>query len=136
MSDPMEFVAARNKGVLATIRRNGRPQLSNIVYGVFDGEIWISVTDDRAKTHNVRRDPRASLHVTSEDFWSYVVLEAHVELGPLAEEPGDAGTMQLRELYREIRGEHHDWEEYDRAMIDDRRRVLTLHPSHTYGMTR
>ena len=136
MTDAMEFVADRQKGVLATIRRNGRPQLSNIVYAVLDDEIWISVTDDRAKTHNVRRDPRASLHVTSEDFWSYVVVEADAELGPLAEEPGDAGTVQLRELYREIRGEHHDWEEYDGAMIGDRRRVLTLHPRHTYGKTR
>jgi PPOX class probable F420-dependent enzyme len=68
----LDFVADNRWGVLATIKADGRPQLSNIGYA-YDraaGVVRISVTADRAKTRNLLRDPRASLHVTSSDFWT------------------------------------------------------------------
>lgn len=107
------------------------------MYALQDGVVRISVTADRAKTANLRRDPRASLHVTSDDFWQYVVLEADAELSAVAAEPGDATCQELRELYRSISGgEHDDWEAYDRAMVQDRRQVVRLRPQHAYGMVR
>ncbi|MVA75102.1 TIGR03618 family F420-dependent PPOX class oxidoreductase [Auraticoccus sp. F435] len=124
--------------VLATLRRNGRPQLSNVLHA-WDprtATARISVTADRAKTRNAARDPRASLHVTSSDFWSYAVLEGDAELGPVATEPGDEGVRQLVELYRTLRGEHPDWEDYTRAMIAERRQVLSVRAQHVYGSVR
>lgn len=132
----LEFVAGRRAGVLITLRSNGRPQSSNIMYGLDDGVVRISVTDDRAKTANLERDPRASLHVSSDDFWQYVVLEADAELSPVATEPGDATCRELRSVYRSIQGEHDDWDEYDRAMVDDGRLVVRLRPVHAYGLLR
>ena len=132
----LQFATDSSKGVLLTIRSNGRPQASNIVYALEDGTVRISVTDDRAKTANLRRDPRASLHVASDDFWQYVVLEADAELTPVATEPGDATTRELRDLYRAISGEHDDWDDYDRAMIEQRRLVVRLHPTRAYGAVR
>lgn len=134
----LDFVRTRSKGVLLTIRENGRPQASNIMYGVGDDDVArISVTDGRAKTANLQRDPRASLHVTTDDFWQYVVLEADAELTPLTTSPGDETGMELRELYRTIRGEDHpDWDEYDEAMVDQGRLVLRLHPTRAYGQIR
>ena len=132
----LAFVARRRTGVLLTLRANGRPQASNIMYGLDDGVVRISVTQDRAKTANLRRDPRASLHVTSDDFWQYVVLEGEAELSPVATEPGDATCRELRSVYRSIQGEHDDWDEYDRAMVDDGRLVVRLRPLHAYGLVR
>lgn len=133
----LQFLSDHAKGVLLTIRSNGRPQASNIVYAVDDeGVVRISVTDDRAKTANLRRDPRASLHVASDDFWQYVVLEADADLTPVTTEPGDLASRELRQLYREVSGEHDDWDDYDRAMIDQRRLVVRLHPTRAYGMVR
>lgn len=129
----LEYAAARRKGVLATHKRDGRPQLSNIVYMVADGEIRISVTDDRAKTANVRRDPRASLHVTSDDFWSYVVVESDVDMTDVTTDPRDVAAEMLRATYRAISGEHPDWDEFNQAMIDQRRLVLRLRPTRAYG---
>ena len=130
------FVARRRTGVLLTLRRTGRPQASNIMYGLDDGVVRVSVTEDRAKTANLRRDPRASLHVTSDDFWQYVVLEGDAELSSVAREPGDATCRELRSVYRSIQGEHDDWDEYDRAMVDDGRLVVRLRPGHAYGLVR
>ena len=130
----LEYVGSRNKGVLATHKRDGRPQLSNIVYAVADGEIRVSVTDGRAKTSNLRRDPRASLHVTSDDFWTYVVVEGDVELSDVTADPGDEAARLLRSTYRAVAGEHPDWDEFNRAMIDDRRLVVRMRPTHAYGM--
>ncbi|MET8231915.1 PPOX class F420-dependent oxidoreductase [Micromonospora sp. NPDC005298] len=131
-----DLVAGRSMGVLATIKRDGRPQLSTVVYS-FDpdaGLIRVSVTEGRAKTANLRRDPRASFHVSSEDGWAYAVVEGHAELTPTAAEPGDATVEELVALYRTLSGEHPDWDEYRRAMVDDRRLVLRLHVERVYGM--
>ena len=132
----LDFAADHNRGVLMTIRRDGRPQASNIMYAVMDGTIRVSVTADRAKTANLRRDPRGSLHVTSEDFWQYVVVDGDTELSDIAATPGDATCAELREVYRAISGEHPDWDDYDQAMVRDRRLVVRLHPTHAYGQVR
>lgn len=131
----LAFVRERRNGVLTTIRRDGRPQLSNIVYAVDDtGTIRISVTADRAKTRNLERDDRASLYVCRDDFWAYAVVDATASLAPVAAAPGDATVDELVELYRALSGEHPDWDDYRAAMVRDRRRVLRLTPTHAYGM--
>jgi len=135
ISEAMGFVAEHKNGMLLALKSDGRPQSSNIAYVVNDaGQILISVTDGRAKTKNLRRDPRASLHVNRDDFWAYVVVEAHVELTPVAESVDDHTVDQLVEYYRSVAGEHDNWDEYRQAMVDDQRLILTLTPTHAYGM--
>ena len=99
LADALTFARDRKHGVLATIRANGRPQLSNIMFVPGDGDsLVISVTDDRAKTANLRRDPRASLYVVGDTFWQYVVIEAMAELSPVAADPHDATVDDARRL--------------------------------------
>ena len=122
------------KGVLVTLKADGRPQLSNIMFAVGeDGAIRISVTDSRAKTANARRDPRVSLHVTASDFWSYAVFEGEAELSAVAAAPDDAAVDELVDLYRSLQGEHPDWDEYRASMVADGRLVLRLRPQRAYG---
>jgi PPOX class probable F420-dependent enzyme len=130
----LAYLSERQKGVLATLKRDGRPQLSNIMYGVVDGVVKVSITGDRAKAKNLRRDGRASLHVTSDDFWSYVVVEGDADLSPVAAEPDDATVEELVAMYRAMAGEHPDWDEFRAAMVTDHRLVLRLRPTHAYGM--
>ncbi len=133
----LRLAADRNLGVLATLKRDGRPQLSNINYH-FSAEtrlVRISVTDDRAKVKNLRRDPRASLHVSSSDGWSYAVLEGNAELSEVTRAPDDSAMAELVELYRSVRGEDHpDWDDYRRAMIADHRLVAGFTVTNAYGM--
>lgn len=137
MSDALRrVVESSNKGVLVTLKRDGRPQISNIMYAVADGVIRISVTDGRAKTRNLRRDPRASMHVTSDDFWSYAVVEGTATLSPVATEPDDDAVDELVELYRAMQGEHPDWDEYREAMVNDRRLVVRIPIERIYGLAR
>jgi PPOX class probable F420-dependent enzyme len=114
---------------------DGRPQSSNIAYALGDdGVIRISVTDGRAKTANLRRRPQASLHVNRDDFYAYAVVEADVDVLPVAASPDDATVDKLVDYYRVVAGEHPDWDEYRRAMVTDRRLILELHPTRAYGM--
>ncbi|CAA0133175.1 F420H(2)-dependent reductase [Mycolicibacterium vanbaalenii] len=132
----LAVIAGNSLGVLATIKRDGRAQLSNVSYH-FDARaltISVSITEPRAKTRNLRRDPRAALHVSSDDGWSYAVAEGDAELTPPAADPGDDTVEGLVALYREISGEHPDWDDFRRAMVDDRRVLMTLPISHVYGM--
>jgi PPOX class probable F420-dependent enzyme len=132
----LAVISNNSLGVLATIKRDGRPQLSNVSYHFDPRNLTIaaSITEPRAKTRNMRRDPRASLHVSSDDGWSYAVAEGNAVLTPPAASPHDDTVEALIALYRDIAGEHPDWDDYRRAMVDDRRVVMTLPISHLYGM--
>ena len=132
----LAVIAGNSLGVLATIKRDGRPQLSNVTYH-FDPRalvVEVSITEPRAKTRNLRRDPRASLLVASDDGWSYAVAEGNAILTPPAAASDDDTVEALIALYRNVAGEHPDWADYRQAMVADRRVLLKLPISHVYGM--
>jgi PPOX class probable F420-dependent enzyme len=135
VSDALDHLRGRRQGVLVTLRRDGRSQLSNIIFHLGDdGIIRISVTDDRAKTRNLRRDPRASFHVTSADMYQYVVAEGTAELTPVTTAPDDPTANELAAVYRGVAGEHPDWADFRRAMIAERRLVVRIPVDRVYGM--
>ncbi|GAW47988.1 MULTISPECIES: PPOX class F420-dependent oxidoreductase [unclassified Nocardioides] len=124
-----------HRGVVAAIRRDGRPQLSNVVYA-FDPTtrlVRFSTTAGRAKAHNLRRDPRASFYVCDNDFWKYVVADATCELVGPAEAVDDEVVDELVDIYRAIGGEHPNWDEYREEMVRDRRLVVRLNVDRVYG---
>ena len=134
----LDFVAGLRRGVLATIRRDGRPQLSNVGYA-YDREqrlFRLSVTADRVKTRNPQADPRVTLHVSSKDRWTWVAVEGTAELTPVAADPHDGTVDELVAYYRGISGEHENWDEYRAAMVADRRLVVRFSPEQAYGQVR
>lgn len=134
LEQAMAFVRPRHKGVLTTLRQDGRPHLSNVLYAVGDDDrIWISLTDSRVKTKFLRRDPRVAVHVTDDSFWQYAVLEGVASLSPIAEEPNDPTVDALVEYYRRTSGEHSDWADYRRAMVAERRLIATVTVTRVYG---
>lgn len=131
----LDLVAAGHRGVLATIRRDGRPQLSNVAYA-YDPDrrqVRVSVTADRAKARNLERDGRASLHVTTADFWQWAVVSGDATLTPVAGEAGDASVDALVEYYRAANGEHEDWDDYRAAMVAEGRQLVTIDVTGAYG---
>lgn len=129
----LDVIRLNHRGVLATLKRDGRPQLSSVSYLLdVDGRIRISVTRDRAKTRNLRRDPRASLQVLTDDWFRYLVVEARAEIEDGPETLGD-----LRRVYERITGRPHpNWAEYDAAMIRDGRVLLALTIERIYPLDR
>jgi PPOX class probable F420-dependent enzyme len=139
--DIAALVASRQNGTFATLRRDGRPQLSVVTYAWYPDDhgrelVRVSTVDGRAKVANLRRDPRASILVTGESGWSYAVLEGTVELSPVAAARDDDTVEELIQLYRDANGEHPDWADYRRAMVDDHRLVARLVVEHAYGLLR
>jgi PPOX class probable F420-dependent enzyme len=125
-------VLATNLGTLATIKRDGRPQLSDINYTAAPGVIRFSTRTALAKVANLRRDPRASLKVTATH--GYAVVEARAELSPPSEAVDDPTVEELVEVYRLVGGkEHPDWDDYRRAMVADGRLVVRLRVERLYG---
>lgn len=131
----LDFVAGQHWGVLAVVKSDGRPHLSNVGYAYdADAKLFrISITDTRAKTRYLRTDPRVTLHVASKDFWTWVAVEGTADLTPVAADPHDATVDELITYYRAINGEHENWDEYRAAMVADRRLVVRFRPEHTYG---
>ncbi|MCI3270981.1 PPOX class F420-dependent oxidoreductase [Streptomyces cylindrosporus] len=132
----LELLSDHRGGVLVTLKRDGRPQLSNVSHHYYPEEriLRVSVTDDRAKTRNLRRDPRASYHVSAPDRRAYTVVEGTAELTPVAKDPHDETVEELIRLYRDVQGEHPDWDDYRAAMVRDRRLVVRLKVERAYGI--
>ena len=119
----LEFLRPRHHAILMTTRKDGRPQASPNTCGVdTEGRIVISTYPERAKAYNVRRDPRVSVCVLSDEFggaWVQVDGVAEVLDLPEALEP-------LVEYFRVISGEHPDWDEYRQAMREQGKSLIRV----------
>jgi PPOX class probable F420-dependent enzyme len=133
--DPRVLLAQARIGVLATIKANGLPQLSPVTpfYDQSADVVYVSMTEGRAKTANLRRDPRAAIEVTSADGWAWATAEGAVTLtGPGTDRHGPE-VEALVDYYRAAAGEHPDWDEYRSVMVSDRRVLMTLAVERVYG---
>ena len=129
-----KFVSENHRAVLTTFRRNGAAQMSIVTTGAYSDGAAFTTTEDRARLANLKRDPRCSLLVSHESWWGYVVLEGRARV--MSPDNTDAEELRqaLRDVYRAASGEEHpDWDEYDRAMVDDRRAAVVVVPEHVYG---
>lgn len=133
--DPHALLAASSLGVLATIKADGRPQLSPVMpsYDRTAGVIHVSMTEGRAKTANLRRDPRATLEVTSPDGRAWATAEGVATLVGPGTDPHGPEVEALVDYYRAAAGEHPDWDEYRSVMVSDRRVLMTMTVDHVYG---
>ncbi|MFC8384187.1 PPOX class F420-dependent oxidoreductase [Nocardia sp. NPDC056952] len=129
------LIADSRIGILATIKSDGRPQLSPVTpyYDRAAGIIYVSMTEGRAKTINLRRDPRAALEVTSADGWSWATAEGTATLTGPGTDPNGPEVEALVDYYRAAAGEHPDWNEYREVMVADRRVLMALSVEHVYG---
>lgn len=133
--DPRSLLAEARIGVLATIKANGLPQLSPVTpfYDRDADLIYVSITEGRAKTANLRRDARAALEVTRDDGWAWATAEGSVTLTGPGTDPYGPEVEALVEYYRSAAGEHPDWDEYRSVMVSDRRVLMALSVQRVYG---
>ncbi|WUH99178.1 PPOX class F420-dependent oxidoreductase [Spirillospora sp. NBC_00431] len=133
--DPYALLAESRLGVLATIKSDGRPQLSPVqpFYDQPAGVIYVSMNEGGAKTANLRRDPRATLEVTSPDGWAWATAEGVATLTGPGTDPHGPEVEALVDYYRTAAGEHPDWDEYRSVMVSDRRVLMVMTVDHVYG---
>ncbi len=118
-----QFLRAHHRTVLATLRADGRPQMSPVTCGVdADGRVLISTRETAVKTRNLRRDPFASLCAFTDQFFGeWVQAEGTAEVISLPE-----AMDLLVDYYRTVSGEHPDWNDYRAAMVRDRRVIIRV----------
>jgi PPOX class probable F420-dependent enzyme len=119
----LDFIRPRHHAILMTTRRDGRPQSSPNTCGVdSEGRIVISTYPERVKATNIRRDPRVSVCVLSDDFGgAWVQVDGVAEVIDLPE-----SVEPLVEYFRVISGEHPDWDEYRQAMRDQGKSLIRI----------
>jgi PPOX class probable F420-dependent enzyme len=136
MSLDMRALLAQSRiGILATIKSDGRPQLSPVMpyYDTAAGVVYVSTAEGLAKTANLRRDPRASLQVTSADGRSWATAEGTAELVGPGSDPDGPEVQALVDYYRAAAGEHPDWAEYRTVMVTGRRVLIKMTVDRVYG---
>ena len=126
-----QFLRNHKQAVLGTIREDGRPHLTNVLVVYDDSHLLISITESRVKYRHLRRDPRATALILGDNFWQYLVIEGTADFTHLPDAHGE-----LRRYYELASGgPHPDWDEYDRAMAEERRVLLTLSIDRMYPLS-
>jgi PPOX class probable F420-dependent enzyme len=133
--EPIDIISGSTQGVLATVKRDGYPQLSNIFY-LWDADervARITTTADRVKARVLTRHPAAALYVSGAHFYQWAVGEGDAEVSPVTTEPGDAVAQELVPLYESFMGPQ-DRDALYARLIEERRLVIRLHVTRVYGM--
>ena len=128
-----KFAEENDKAVLTTFRGSGAAQMSIIQCTPFGDGVAFTTPSDRAKYKNLTRDPRCSLLISQENWWGYVVLEGNARIDTVDTLGREGFLAAARTVYRQISGDHPDWDEYDAAMLDEHRTVVTVVPDRVYG---
>jgi len=128
-----DFLREHHRAVLTTMRSDGRPQLSPVAAGVdAEGRVIVSTPETTAKARNLRRDPRVALCAFTDGFygrWAQVEGTAEVVERPEAVE-------LLVDYYRLVSGEHPDWDDYQRVVVEDRRVLIRFEIERASGAAR
>jgi PPOX class probable F420-dependent enzyme len=129
-----QFLSQNHNGALTTFRRNGAAQMSIVTCGLYGDGVAFTTTADRAKLRNLRRNPRCTILVGTDDWRNFLVLEGEARLVGVESSTPDEYRDTLRDVFRTAAGqEHPNWPEYDQAMRDDRRLGVIVTPTHAYG---
>ena len=135
--EPADIIAATSQGVLATVKRDGHPQLSNIYY-VWDAEARIAritTTATRLKARVLARNPAAALYVAGSHFYAWAVAEGDADLSPVTTEPGDEVARELMPIYEAFMGPQDEDKLFPR-LVEEQRLVIRLHVTRIYGLAR
>ena len=135
LAEGLAFAADVQGGTLITIRRDGRPQSSDVHHAVADGAIVFSVLPTRSKVFNIERDPRVVYHVSHEG--SYLSFDGTATVSPIPTEThGPAMDILIDAFRAAAKKEHPDWDEFREAMVREKRRVITVTPAGVVGLIR
>ncbi|MFC8194421.1 PPOX class F420-dependent oxidoreductase [Streptomyces sp. NPDC060006] len=129
-----DLLGKQQFGTLATVKRNGRPHLTTMLYS-WDGEARVlrfSTTADRIKVKHLRNDPHAALHVQGGDVWSFAVAEGEAEVSEITKAPGDAVGRELLGMIPEA-AKPEDEDAFLEQLVTERRVVVRLKVDRLYG---
>ncbi len=130
-TEAYERLAAGKFGTLATIKADGHPHLSTMIY-TWDPDrrvILMSTTQPRVKVRHIQANPRTALHVPGPDAFSYVTAEGEAEVSAVTTSPGDEVGRALAPLYGDV-----DQDALFKQLVLDRRVLITLRVTKVYGM--
>ena len=133
--DILPFLETHPQAVMVTFRRNGAAQMSIVTCGPYQGGVAFTTTAGRAKLTNLLRDPRCTIMVAKPDWRGYVVLEGTAYVKSTDRTDHEELRLALRDVYRAASGrDHPDWDDYDRAMVHDKRAAIIVRSDKVYGM--
>jgi PPOX class probable F420-dependent enzyme len=134
-ADLEALVQQQRTVVLTTYRRDGRPQMSLVGVGSYEGGLALTTPRGSAKGANLRRDLRCAILVPQPNWRGYAVLDGDAEVRDRENMNAEKLRLDLQQVYRAVAGQDHpDWPEYDRAMVEQKRLVVILRPGRMVGV--
>ena len=115
--------------VFTTYRRDGMPQMSLVSAGRFEDGVAFTTRRRNAKYHNLMRDRRCAMMLVTPGMRGFAVIDGEADVRSSDITEAERLRLDLRAVYKAASGKDHpDWEEYDRAMVEQKRAVVLLRP--------
>ena len=136
LEDIAPFVDKHHTAIATTYRRDGAAQMSILLAGIMSGKVVFVVRGDTAKLANLIRDPRSAVLFVNTNWSGYAAVDGAATLSTWDNTEAETQRILLRDAFKACGGSHSDWDEYDRAMRDERRAVVHVEPERIYGFHR
>ena len=124
ISDARKFMQENHRACIAVRQKDGWPQMTFVTPGIGpQGRVIITSRGTTYKIKHIRRDPRVSMLIFGEQYSGSKFVQIH----------GTAEIIELPEAmetlifwYRQVRGEHKNWNDYCKQMHDEKRVIIRV----------
>jgi PPOX class probable F420-dependent enzyme len=89
-----EFLKGTHFAKLATVMKDGRPQLTPIWYMLEEGKLYVNTATTRVKYKNIIRDPRVCFLV--DDGYPYILVFGKARVATERDAKKDIETLAIR----------------------------------------
>lgn len=124
ITDAQKFLRENHRACIAVRQKDGWPQMTFVTPGIDpEGRVIITSRGATYKVKHLRRDLRVSMLVFGEQFHGSKFVQIH----------GTAEIIDLPEAmdmliywHKQTRGEHENWDEYKKKMVDEKRVIIRV----------
>ena len=124
LAEAQDFLQQNHRACIAVRQIDGWPQMTLVTPAIDpQGRVIITSRGTTYKVKHVRRDPRVSMLVFGEQYSGSKFVQIH-------------GTAEIIDLpqamdtliywYRQVRGEHKNWDVYKNQMADEKRVIIRV----------
>src|SRR5258707_15145281 len=124
LATAQKFLQENHRDCIAVRQKDGLPQMTLVTPGIdAEGRVILTTRGTTYKLKHLRRDPRVSMLIFGEQYSGSKFVQIH-GTAEIIEQP--AAMDMLIFWYKQVRGEHKNWDEYKKQMADEKRVIIRV----------
>ena len=118
------FLQQNHRACIAVRQKDGSPQMTLVTPGIdAQGRVLMTSRGTTYKVKHIRRDPRVSMLIFGEQYSGSKFVQIHGTAEIIDQPEAMDGLIYW---YKQVRGEHKNWDDYKKQMQDEKRVIIRV----------